>query len=77
MTPPFERVVHSFSWLDDLDVSGSRDQVSPVAARLLTAWLDANPKAPSRPGKRPAWLVANAGTRVLNWLVHAPLMFAG
>ncbi len=76
MTPPFERVVHSFSWLDDLDVAGSRDQVTPVAARLLTAWLDANPKAPARPGKRPAWLVANAGTRVLNWLVHAPLMFA-
>jgi uncharacterized heparinase superfamily protein len=76
MTPPFEQVVHSFSWLDDLDVGGSRDQVTPVAARLLTAWLDANPKAPARPGKRPAWLVANAGTRVLNWLVHAPLMFA-
>ncbi len=76
MTPPFEHVVHSFSWLDDLDVSGSRDQVSPVAARLLTAWLDANPKAPARPGKRPAWLVANAGTRVLNCLVHAPLIFA-
>ena len=76
MTPPFEQVVHSFSWLDDLDVGGSRDQVTPVAGRLLTAWLDANPKAPVRPGKRPAWLVANAGTRVLNWLVHAPLMFA-
>ncbi len=76
MTPPFERVVHSFAWLDDLDASGTRDQVVPVAERLLTAWLDANPKAPSRPGKRPAWLVANAGTRVLNWLVHAPLMFA-
>jgi len=76
MTPPFERVVHSFSWLDDLDVSGPRDQVSPVAARLLTAWLEANPKAPSRAGKLPAWLVGNAGTRVLNWLVHAPLMFA-
>ena len=76
MTPPFERVVHSFAWLDDLEASGPRDQASPVAARLLTAWFDANPKAPARPGKLPAWLVGNAGARVLNWLVHAPLMFA-
>ena len=77
LTPPFERVVHSFSWLADLDASAPREQVTPVAARLLTAWLDANPKALARPGKRPAWIVANAGTRVLNWLVHAPLIFAG
>jgi uncharacterized heparinase superfamily protein len=44
---------------------------------ISTAWLDANPKVPARPGKRPAWILANAGTRVLNWLVHAPLIFAG
>jgi uncharacterized heparinase superfamily protein len=76
MTPPFERVVHSFSWLADLEACGAREQVAPVAARILTAWLDANPRVMSRPGKRPAWILANAGTRVLNWLVHAPLIFA-
>ena len=77
LTPPFERVVHSFDWLADLDACGPREQVTPVAGRLLTAWLDANPKVPVRPGKRPAWVLANAGARVLNWLVHAPLIFAG
>ena len=75
MTPPFERVVHSFAWLADLEASGAREQTAPVAARIMTAWLDANPKALSRSGKRPAWMLANAGTRVLNWLVHAPLLF--
>ncbi len=77
MTPPFERVVHSFAWLADLEASAAREQVTPVAARILTAWLDANPKPPARPGKRPAWSLANAGQRTLNWLVHAPLLFAG
>lgn len=76
MTPPMERMVHSFAWLDDLEAGGSRDQASPVAARLLAAWLDANPKAPARSTKLPAWQLGNTGTRVLNWLVHAPLMFA-
>ena len=77
LTQPFERCVHGFTWLADLDACAPREQVVPVVARLLTAWLDANPKALARPGKRPAWIVTNAGTRVLNWLVHAPLIFAG
>ena len=77
LTPPFERCVHAFTWLADLDACGPRETVAPVAARIITAWLDANPKVPARPGKRPAWILANAGTRVLNWLVHAPLIFAG
>lgn len=76
MTPPFERVVHGFSWLAELEACGAREQMAPVAARILNAWLDANPKVMARPGKRPAWILANAGTRVLNWLVHAPLIFA-
>jgi uncharacterized heparinase superfamily protein len=75
LTPPFERTVHSFSWLADLEACAPREQGSPVAARILSAWLNANPKAPSRPGKRPAWTIANAGRRELNWLVHAPLIF--
>jgi uncharacterized heparinase superfamily protein len=75
LTPPFERMVHSFSWLADLESCAPREQGSPVAARILSAWLTANPKAPSRPGKGPGWTVANAGRRELNWLVHAPLIF--
>ncbi len=77
LTPPLERVVHSFAWLADLEASAPRETVAPVAERILAAWLSANPKPPSRPGKGPAWTLANAGTRELNWLVHAPLILSG
>ena len=77
MAPPLERVVHSFAWLADLEASAPREQIVPVAERVLAAWLAANPSPPSRPGKGPAWTVANAGTRELNWLVHAPLILSG
>ncbi|HEX4847209.1 MAG TPA: heparinase II/III family protein, partial [Novosphingobium sp.] len=77
MTPPLERVVHSFSWLADLEASAPREAAAPVAERILAQWLAANPKVPARPGKGPAWSVANAGHRELNWLVHAPLILSG
>lgn len=77
MAPPLERMVHSFAWLADLEASAPRETVAPVAERILGAWLEANPKAPSRPGKGPAWSLANAGARELNWLAHAPLILSG
>ena len=77
MTPPFEQVVHSFSWLADLEASAPREQAAPVAERILGQWLAANAKVPARAGKGPAWHVGNAGKRVLNWLVHAPLILSG
>lgn len=77
LTPPLERVVHSFAWLADLEASAPREQVTGVAERVLASWLDANPKPPSRAGAGAAWSVANAGTRELNWLVHAPLILSG
>lgn len=77
LAPPFERAVHSFAWLADLEAAAPREQVAPVAERILAAWLDANAKVPSRPGKGPAWSVAHAGARELNWLVHAPLILSG
>ena len=77
MTPPLERTVHSFSWLADLEACTTREQAAPIAERILGAWLQANPKAPTRPGKGPAWMVSNAGCRILNWLVHAPLILSG
>ena len=77
VTPPLERVVHGFSWLADLEACVTREQGAPVAERVLGAWLQANPSPPSRPGKGPAWNVGNAGWRVLNWLVHAPLILSG
>lgn len=77
LAPPLERVVHSFVWLADLEAAAPREQVVPVAERVLGAWLNANPAPPSRPGKGPAWTLANAGTRQLNCLVHAPLILSG
>ncbi|MBA4162206.1 MAG: heparinase [Novosphingobium sp.] len=77
MAPPLERVVHSFAWLADLEACAPREAVAGVAERIMGAWLGANPKPPSRPGKGPAWTVGNAGLRELNWLVHAPLILSG
>ena len=77
MAPPLERTVHSFAWLTDLEACAPRETIAPVAERVLTAWLDANPKPPSKPGKGPAWSVDNAGNRLLSWLVHAPLILSG
>ena len=77
LTPPFERLVHGFGWLADLEASGAREQVAPVAERIFAAWLDANRKPPAKPGKGAAWSIANAGARLLNWLVHAPLLLSG
>ena len=77
MSPPLERVVHSFSWLADLEACAPREQTAPLAERVLGAWLSANGQLPSKPGKRPAWSLSNAGTRLLNWLIHAPLILSG
>jgi uncharacterized heparinase superfamily protein len=73
MTPPFERVVHGFTWLRDLAACAPREQCVATAERVLTGWLEAN----ARPGKGAAWNVGLAGHRLLNWLVHAPLILSG
>ena len=76
-TPPVERMVQGFGWLADLEAAGPREVVAPVAEKIVAAWLAANGAPPSRPGKRPAWSVEYAGARLLNWLVHAPLVLSG
>ncbi len=77
LSPPLERMVHAFSWLSDLEAAAPREAVAPVAEHILAAWLNANPRIPARSGKGPAWTVANAGLRELNWLIHAPLILSG
>ncbi len=77
VTPPLERAVHSFSWLTDLEACAPREQCVPVAERILTSWLQANPAPPAKPGKGPAWAVGNTGMRLMNWLAHAPLILSG
>ena len=73
LTPPFDRVIHGFTWLRDLEACGTRDQCTGVAERILTAWLDVSEKT----GKGAPWKVENAGLRLLGWLVHAPLVLSG
>lgn len=72
LTPPFERFVHGFTWLRHLAASASREQCAPTAERVLAAWLEAN----SKPGKGTPWKVEHVGHRLLNWLVHAPLILS-
>lgn len=72
LTPPFERAVHGFSWLRDLDSSIPRPQGNATAERILKAWLTASPEV----GKGAAWKVENAGHRLLSSLVHAPLILS-
>ena len=73
LTPPFERVVHGFSWLADLAASAPREQCTATAERILAAWLAEN----GRPGKGAAWKVGHTGHRLLAWFVHAPLLLSG
>ncbi|MFZ1741841.1 MAG: heparinase II/III family protein [Pontixanthobacter sp.] len=73
LTPPFDRVIHGFSWLGDLAASAPREQCTATAERVITAWLAENAK----PGKSTPWNVEHAGHRLLNWLVHAPLILSG
>lgn len=73
LAPPFERMVHGFTWLADLEACAPRQQCSGVAERVLTAWLAANP----RPDATPAWDVGNVGHRLMAWLIHAPLILSG
>ena len=76
LTPPVERMVHGFHWLADLEAAAPREAATPVAERILSNWLSANPMPPSRPGKGAAWSIANTGHRLLHWLVHAPLILS-
>ncbi|MXP26390.1 heparinase [Altererythrobacter indicus] len=73
LTPPFERVMHGFSWLRDLGASGTREQCIQTSERLLINWMNANPEI----GKGVPWKVEHAGHRLLNCLVHAPLIMSG
>ncbi|MFB0612014.1 heparinase II/III family protein [Aurantiacibacter poecillastricola] len=72
LSPPFERVVHGFTWLRDLASSGTPPQCRQVGERLLMSWIEANPVE----GKGPAWKVENVGLRLMSWLVHAPLLIS-
>ncbi len=73
LTPPFARALHGFTWMRDLSTCAARGQCTDVATQLFNAWLKRNPQ----PGKGSAWNVETAGQRLLNWLVHAPVLLPG
>jgi uncharacterized heparinase superfamily protein len=73
LSPPFERTVHGFTWLRDLEACAPRPQCAQTAERVLAMWLEIN----SKPGKGAAWKVGHAGHRLLGWLVRAPLILSG
>lgn len=73
LTPPFVRAVHGFLWMRDLSSCATRAQCAGTAGPIFAAWLKANPQV----GKGPAWSVELAGLRLLNWLVHAPILLIG
>ncbi len=73
LTPPLGRVVHGFTWLRDLASCAPREQCVATAERVLEGWLAAN----REPGRGAAWQLENAADRLLNWLVHAPLILSG
>lgn len=73
LAPSFERTVHGFRWLRDLEAGGQLPQCTQVAERISSVWLTANPK----PDRTPAWDIGNVGHRLLNWMVHAPLVLSG
>lgn len=73
LAPPFERVIHGFAWLRDLNAAGQREQCVETAERIAKLWLDANPK----PGKCAAWQIEHAAQRLMAWLIHAPLVLSG
>ncbi len=73
LSPPFERVVHGFSWLRDLASSAPREQCLATAERICVAWLDEN----EVPAKGAAWTAEHAGRRLLAWLVYGPLVLSG
>jgi uncharacterized heparinase superfamily protein len=77
IAPPFERAIHGFRWLDDLEASAPREAAAPAAERLLAAWLEAHPKPSAKGRGGPAWGVANTAHRLLAWLIHAPLILSG
>ncbi len=72
LSPQFERLIHGFGWLADLETCAPRTQGASVAERVMSLWLAAN----SAPNATPAWNVGHVGHRLLAWLIHAPLLLS-
>jgi uncharacterized heparinase superfamily protein len=78
LAPPFERAVHGFTWMRDLEACAPRPQCVQTAERVLALWLEANGNTGANQRNRgAAWKVGHAGHRLLAWLTRAPLILSG
>lgn len=69
-SPAFVDHLHSFAWLRDLSAAGTRQQVNPVAEKLVRKWLAAHGEKASMP----SWRADTTGWRILYWSAYAPLI---
>lgn len=77
LAPGLERMVHSFSWLSDLQACAPHTDGASVAERITRGWLDAHEARSKASARSAAWDVENSGLRLLAWLTHAPLLLGG
>jgi uncharacterized heparinase superfamily protein len=68
----FQDYIHSFKWLRDLAVAGTRDQLAPLAEHVMRGWLLAHSETPSEP----AWRADNVAWRILFWSSYAPYILS-
>jgi uncharacterized heparinase superfamily protein len=70
--PAFVDYIHSFRWLRDLAAAGPREQLAPVAEKVMRAWLSAHAEKPSEP----AWRADNAAWRIIFWASYSPFILS-
>lgn len=69
----FQDYLHGFGWLRDLAAAAPRDNVRPLAEKLLQQWLAAHDESL----KSPAWRPDIAAWRLINCAAYAPLIIGG
>ncbi|MGP1283402.1 MAG: heparinase II/III family protein [Parasphingopyxis sp.] len=64
--------LQSFEWLRDLAAAGSREEIAPIAEKLMRNWLEAHGGKVAEAGWRPEmW-----GQRIFLWTSYAPLILS-
>lgn len=64
--------LQSFEWLRDLAAAGSREEIAPIAEKLMRNWLETHGGKVAEAGWRPEmW-----GQRIFLWTGYAPLILS-
>ena len=72
VSPALADHLHSFAWLRDLAVAGPREQIVPVAERLVAQWLAAHGATVGHA----AWRPDLCAQRLFFWSAYAPLILS-